>query len=118
MPTTTDDKLARLPKWAQVRIRNLERDLAQAQEIANEMHVDSEDTDTTFGYKHAGHHGKLPNGTTVHFKAGKTQFSVYMRGEGHRGEGEPRLNVNCGDSCAILPGASNDFDVIPRKKNW
>lgn len=102
------EKLARLPRWAQLELRNLASRLAVAErDLAEARGAIAQDATDTLAHPYDDVPLALPAGASVAFRLGPTwrdTIRVRIR--------DGRLNLNGDSGLMVLPRASNDVDVI------
>jgi hypothetical protein len=105
-------KIARLPKWAQAYVADLEKRLDRAEDERDDLReniLGPAETDT-----HADPYGSvpinLPKGCTVQFRIGYGSEDIVRARVTAEG-----LNVNGSTGIVIIPGASNDVLVAVRR---
>lgn len=103
---SADERVAKLPRWAQQHIEILERDLAEAEKRIEAAQRGPEDTDT-IARIHADHPLHLPAGTTVRFQLG-AGYGEYIdcRIEERRG-GQKCLEIHGGEMLLLRPMSGN-----------
>ena len=105
-----DPRLAKLPRWAQQHIENLERDLVEVTNRVEAAQRGPVDTDT-IADAYSDHPLRLAQGARVRFQLGPDYDEQIVCHVSERRGGQKCLEIHGGDMLVIRPMSGNLVNV-------
>jgi hypothetical protein len=99
----TQDKLSKLPKWAQDEINQRQAKIEYLEQMLSEFNGK---TETNTFIRHLLISNPLPNNSDVEFYIGKNKLSVRVDGDCIA------IRSNSNNDMLIMPRASNSFNIV------
>ncbi len=105
----TEERVERLPKWAQQRIAKLEADIDYWRKQAHQATVEGE-SDTILATGMREDDKALPSGSKVRFKVAPTNWDPEACVECQCRDG--RVRVFCSGRASVLMESANVFEIV------